>query len=128
VKQQNIDLSGGFHMSDFRVTESEKGELIMGGALTIENASEIRSRLIKTLVREHDVVICIAPDASADISFLQILCSAHYTASKLGRSFLLSHGSGDAFLSTVENAGYSRSRGCARDTDKTCLWVRGEHD
>jgi hypothetical protein len=116
-------------MSDFRVTESEKGgELFFGGALTIENASEIRSRLIKTLIREDEVVVSIDPDASVDVSFLQLLCSAHVTASKLGKSLALGRSDAGNFLIAVENAGYIRKKGCARDANKTCIWVRGEHD
>jgi hypothetical protein len=116
-------------MGEFRVTESGKGgELIFGGSLTIQNASEIRTRLIGTMIREEEIVVCIDPDASVDVSFLQLLCSAHFTASKLGKSFSLGNAAAGNFLGTAENAGYVRSRGCARGTDETCLWVRGEHD
>ena len=116
-------------MGNFRVTESDKGgELLVGGSLTIENASEMRSRLIRTLIREDEVVVAIDPDASVDVSFLQLLCSAHVTASKLGKSFSLRPSVGSKFLIAVENAGYIRKKGCARDTNETCLWMRGKHD
>jgi anti-anti-sigma regulatory factor len=116
-------------MSDFRVTESQKaGEVVLGGSLTIENASAIRTKLIATLLREDNIVLCIEADASVDVSFLQILCSAHRTAPKLGKSFTVRYLDPEKFLLTVENAGYTRKRGCARDRGGNCLWVGGGHD
>ena len=116
-------------MSDFRITESDDGgELVLGGSLTIENASALRAKLIEALMREDALAVCIDSDAAVDVSSLQLLCSAHRTASKLGKSFTLRHLAKDNFHITVENAGYSRKRGCGRDKDGTCLWVGGAHD
>ena len=116
-------------MSDFNVSESgEKGELVMGGSLTIENASVIRKKLIGLLLKEDEVFVCINADALVDISFLQLLCSAHRTASKLGKSFALRNKASGNFLSAAAKAGYTRIRGCARDRNGTCLWVGGVHE
>ena len=115
-------------MADFTVNKSEKGEMIMGGSLTIENASEIRRILIKTLIKEDQLEVCIGPDASMDVSFLQLLCSAHFTASKISKTFSLRPLSVGNFFRAVENAGYARSRGCSRGSDGGCLWIRGEYE
>jgi len=113
-------------MSDFRVTESDGGrELVMGGSLTIENASSLRLKLLEALMREDDLSVCIDTDAVLDVSFLQILCSAHRTATKLDKTFLLRDLAEDNFASVVKSAGYSRKRGCARDKYDTCLWLGG---
>lgn len=115
-------------MSDFRVTESGQGkELILGGALTIENASAIRKMLMKMLLKEDEVVVCVDPDVSVDLSFLQLLCSAHRTASNLGKSFLLRSPDSGNFTAAVENAGYVRIKGCSHDKYGTCLWSGGRH-
>jgi anti-anti-sigma regulatory factor len=113
-------------MSDFRVTESDKGGgLILAGSLTVENASEIRKKLIGALVGQDEIVVCIEADASVDVTFLQILCSAHRTASKLGKSFTLRYPAPGNFLAAIGNAGFSRKSGCARERDTTCLWAGG---
>ncbi len=115
-------------MSDFRVLgPDQKGELTLAGSLTIENASAIRKKLITALMREDAVKVCIDADAAVDISFLQLLCSAHRTASKLGKSFTLGHAASGNLLAAVEGAGYFRKRGCARDREGTCLWMGGRH-
>jgi len=116
-------------MSDFRAGEpARKTELVLGGALTIENASVIREKLIAALSSENGIVVSIDPDVPVDLSFLQLLCSAHRTASKLGKSFTLRHQDSGNFPAAVENSGYSRKRGCVHDRYGTCLWAGGRHD
>lgn len=108
-------------------TTGEKGELIMSGALTIVNASGIKAKLIEILKNTERIVMYINKESDIDLSFLQLLCSAHRTASKLGKSFLIRPSDEGKFLIAVENAGYARRRGCARDRQDTCLWVGGNH-
>ena len=116
-------------MSDFRVLGPEQGgELSLAGSLTIENASELRKKLIAALIKEDALKVCMDADAEVDISFLQLLCSAHRTASKLGKSFTLGCTASGNFLNAVEGAGYFRKRGCAREREETCLWIGGGHD
>ena len=115
-------------MSDLRVTESGQGrELILGGALTIENAAAIRKWLMKMLIREDEIVVCVDADVSVDLSFLQLLCSAHRTASNLGKAFLLRAPNSGNFPAAVENSGYGRIKGCAHDKYGTCLWSGGRN-
>ena len=79
-------------MSDFRAGESgRKIELVLDGPLTIEKASAIRTKLISTLSRGNEIVISIDADVPVDLSFLQLLCAAHRSASKLGKAFALRH-------------------------------------
>jgi len=116
-------------MSDFRVIGPDKeGELTLAGSLTIENASVIRKKLITALMKEDALKVSIDADAAVDVSFLQLLCSAHRTASKLGKSFTLGPAASGNFLAAVESAGYFRKKGCARDREETCLWMGGRHD
>lgn len=108
-------------MSDFRVSE-------LDGPLTIENASAIRKKLISTLIREDEIAVCIDADVPVDLSFLQLLCSAHRSASSLGKAFTLRHTTSGNFSAAVENSGYRRKKGCVHDSCGTCLWVGGKHD
>ena len=100
----------------------------MAGSLTIENAAVIRKKLIAALIKEDALKVCIDADAAVDISFLQLLCSAHRTASKLGKSFTLGCAASGNFLKAGAGAGYFRKRGCAREREETCLWTGGGHD
>ena len=108
-------------MSDFRVSELDR-------PLTIENASAIRKKLISTLIREDEIVVCIDVDVPVDLSFLQLLCAAHRSASKLGKSFTVRHKDPGNFTAAVEDSGYTRKKGCVHDRYGTCLWAGGSHD
>ena len=108
-------------MSDFKVSE-------LDGPLTIGNAAAIRKKLISTLIREDEIVVCIDADVPVDLSFLQVLCSAHRTASNLGKAFRLRYKNSGNFPAAVENAAYNRKKGCAHDKYGTCLWAGGRHD
>ena len=108
-------------MSDFRASE-------LDGPLTIENASAIREKLISALIREDEIAVCIDVDVPVDLSFLQLLCSAHRSASRLGKAFTIRSKTPGNFSAAVENAGYTRKKGCVHDSCGTCLWVGGGHD
>jgi hypothetical protein len=109
-------------MSDFRASE-----LVLEGPLTIGNASVIRKNLISTLIREDEIVVSIDAEAPVDLSFLQLLCSAHRSASSLGKTFTLRNADSGNFTAAVENSGFTRKKGCIHDKSGTCLWVGGRH-
>jgi len=112
-------------MSGFTASQpGGAGVLVMGGSLTIENAGEIRRRLLNAFERSDRVVVSIAEDTQMDISFLQVLCAAHHTAAKTNKTFELDHAL-KVFSCAVEDAGYLRLRGCIHDRDGTCLWAAG---
>ena len=116
-------------MSDFRAGEpGRETELVLDGPLTIENASVIRKKLIAALTGKDEIVVSIDADAPVDLSFLQLLCSAHRSASKLGKSFTLRNQDSGNFPAAVENSGYARKKGCVHDKYGTCLWAGGRHD
>lgn len=101
----------------------DKGVLKFEGELTLTYASEMRAALIKALIDADHVGIDFGSVTEADLSCLQLLCSAHRTSLKLNKHLIFVGSLPRQLIETVNAAGYSRSSGCTRDHEHSCLWV-----
>jgi anti-anti-sigma regulatory factor len=109
----------------FRDQKSGKqGSITLDGNLTVNRAEELRMLLIKVLVGADRVHVDFGSVTDVDLSCLQLLCSAHRSASRMKRRLSLSGDWPEPFRQAVEDAGYMRLAGCHLDTDHSCLWIR----
>jgi anti-anti-sigma regulatory factor len=109
----------------FRDQQSGKQGIIkLDGNLTVNHAEELRMLLIKALVDAGHVRVDFGSVTDVDLSCLQLLCSAHRSASRMKRRLSLSGGWPEPFRQAVEDAGYMRLTGCRLDNDHSCLWTR----
>jgi ABC-type transporter Mla MlaB component len=113
-------------MEELKVAAPEPGALAMSGALTVVNAVEILKRVRDALAQTDDLLVTVDEDSEVDVSFLQILCSAHRTAAAQNKCFKLNIKKTRAFEGAARAAGYIRRKGCSRDRDGSCLWAGGE--
>jgi ABC-type transporter Mla MlaB component len=110
----------------FRDQQSGKqGNIILDGNLTVGQAEGLRILLIKALIDAEQVRVDFGTVTDVDLSCIQLLCSAHRSATRMKRSVSLSGDWPEPFKKIVEEAGYSRLSGCRLDADNSCLWVRG---
>lgn len=92
----------------FRSSASgESGRLALGGSLTIDNAVRIREELIRAFRESDRVVLEVMEDVVADVSFMQILCSAERTAFIEKKRFEVDWSAGPGVRQSIENAGYN---------------------
>ncbi|MDF1553625.1 MAG: STAS domain-containing protein [Deferrisomatales bacterium] len=89
---------------------------------TVWQAPEIRAALLDRLAAQGALELDLGAVTEVDLLGLQLLCSAHRTASARGQEFRVSRWSA-AFEPVIESAGLPRHQGC-RDG---CLWIRGSH-
>jgi anti-anti-sigma regulatory factor len=109
----------------FHDQESGKqGNIKLDGNLTVGQADELRGLLIKALIDAEQVRMDFGTVTDVDLSCIQLLCSAHRSASRMKKSISLSGDWPEVFKKTVEEAGFSRLTGCRLDVDHSCLWVR----
>ena len=92
---------------------------------TIERAHELKGALVAALSGNDQVIIDLEEVTEVDLSFLQLLCSAHRTSLKLNKHFALQDNQPEAFTRAVRDAGYARTLGCHGDPYKSCLWKGG---
>lgn len=106
------------------ITEDKMGVRILRftGDLTVSRADEVKSALLESMKEAEHIEIDLSSVSEADLSCLQLFCSAHRTSKQLGKFFRLSNNAAGAFKEAVKSAGYARSSGCVLDTDKECLW------
>lgn len=99
--------------------------LILKGALTIENVAELKSAVAEALEASTGLALEVADVETADLSCLQLLCSAHRTAVRDGKSLELRN-AGDGFIAVMDAAGYGRNLGCLHPSRSDCLWLEAK--
>lgn len=110
-------------MSFFKGENHDEGKLVLEGELTLRCIRNLRDELSRSLEEVQHLDVEIAGAMETDLSFLQLLCSAHRTAVKRGKTVALIGDIPQAFQQAVDDNGYNRQSGCGLDVDKTCLWA-----
>jgi ABC-type transporter Mla MlaB component len=101
---------------------STDSKLILAGDLTVHRMIEVQRELKKHISRAKILRLDISAAADMDLSFLQLLCSAHRTAVGLGRSLELTGGLPEIFSKTVNDGGFVRHIGCTLNCNGSCIW------
>jgi anti-anti-sigma regulatory factor len=99
--------------------------LRLEGSWTIERAHELKSMLVAALADKDQVIIDVEGLMQADLSCLQLLCSAHRASLKVNKRLVLNDKPAEVFKKLVQEAGYERTLGCHRDPGKSCFWNGG---
>lgn len=110
-------------MTQQGVAEGEITTLLWSGDLTVRRISELKNEVEGALQGAGGVSIKIAPDAVCDLTVLQLLCSAHRTASQQGKMLKIAGTFPESFRKILLLAGFSRHIGCALDVCENCLWM-----
>ena len=91
------------------------------GKLTIARATELAASIGHMLADEDEaVVLDLGSVTAADVSFLQILCAAHRSALRDGKTLSITSPS-EEFLRTVKTMGFERTQACAGFAGEPCL-------
>ena len=107
---------------------TKSGSLVLRDELTIASALVIRDALVKSLAEVSSLTMDVSSASAVDLSFLQLLCSAHRTATREGKSVALAGRSSGALQKVLVETGYRRVEGCILDVNKNCLWVEKYHE
>jgi anti-anti-sigma regulatory factor len=92
----------------------------LDGDLTIANAGTIRERLLEGFSGTGDVRLLFAETAGADLSCIQLLCSAHRTFLAASKRLVSGGPIPDAVKKVLEEAGFYA--GFCGSGDPGCLW------
>jgi hypothetical protein len=104
--------------------ESEKTHVLkLEGCWTIERANELKDILLEAFWSGDHVVLDVAELEDADLSCLQLFCSAHRTFLRLGKRLAFDEKKSENFKRVVCGAGFRRNLGCHKDPRASCLWI-----
>ena len=108
-------------------SRQKNGDILItsGGRLTIEDTSEFAQLIQAGLAEAQAVAIEFDPDLVADITVLQVLCSACKTAASWGKTFLCHGAIPKALVDLVAAAGTERHGRCKQNNDGLCPWFGG---
>jgi anti-anti-sigma regulatory factor len=95
------------------------------GDLTIEHAAELQAFLLESLNQRDRLHLVFENVTEVDISFLQLLCSAHRTAVKTNKTLILDGHRPEPLRLAVVDGGFVRQEGCVLDVRHTCIWKEG---
>jgi ABC-type transporter Mla MlaB component len=99
--------------------------LRLEGALTISRAAELRGILLQSLDRSGTVEIDLDKIEEIDLACLQILCSAHRTAVRDGKSLSIINKNNSVLIRARFKSGFVFQKSCSFNPAHDCLWIGG---
>ncbi len=108
--------------------ESDGVTLVLSEDLTLPYAEELKNIFVGTVGTGKDVRVKFDAVTEIDLSFLQVLCSAHRTAMRSKSRFEVDGPMPEECSRFIAEAGFVRHRGCRLNAEKEgCLWQPGVH-
>lgn len=109
---------------DLEVRRTEDATVVkLNGNWTIERATELRPALLEALGSSGHILIDLEELTDADLSVVQLLCSAHRASVRLGKRLDLSERKAEPLKRIVRDAGLAGAPGCHEEPHKGCLWT-----
>ena len=103
--------------------KEEPRKLIMNGPVTVATVGKAKAALQEALGAASAVTVSLESITSVDVSFLQLLCSAHRTAADADKVLTVTGTDQEPVASLLLQAGFLRHIGCHENTRRSCLWV-----
>lgn len=94
----------------------------LAGELTIRGIAEVHSRLLETLAAEPCLSAKIDPEASVDLTFIQLMESARRAAAEAGGELTLADPAGGGLLETLQRGGF------LADAENRQFWLKTSED
>jgi ABC-type transporter Mla MlaB component len=108
----------------FDVTGGEdRAVLIVSGEVTIQNALDFRDALKEWIERSDTLDLNLEGVADADLTCLQLLCSAHRFVMKMKKNLTVMGELPESIGKAAREAGFVRERGCRGEEGHKCIWM-----
>jgi ABC-type transporter Mla MlaB component len=111
-------------MADIRRRqEGDRMIVTVGGDLTVSSAAALKAELVAALQAASAVEVVVESILGLDVSFPQLLCSAHRTAAARNKTLTVTGLAQERLNTMLLQSGFSRQTGCQENTRACCLWL-----
>lgn len=109
---------------NFAIEESkDKVTLVLAGDLTITQISVAREELQNALNKSQHIELDLEEVKKVDLTFLQLLCSAHRKAVAMGKNLVFTGNIPAIFKKSIEDNCHEQRQDCKLDANENCLWI-----
>lgn len=114
-------------MADIRHAKKKGREVLtVSGALTVKHAKALKAALQKAVRSAPAVEVNVENIGDLDVTFAQLICSAHRMAADLNKQMTITGLEQERFSRMLGRFGFFRHIGCHESTRKSCLWLHGQ--
>ncbi len=114
-------------MADIRHANKNGREVLtVSGSLTVKHAKALNAALLEAVRSAPAVEVDVENIDDVDISFAQLVCSAHRMAADLNKQMTITGLEQERFSRMLGRFGFFRHIGCHESTRKSCLWLHGQ--
>jgi ABC-type transporter Mla MlaB component len=113
-------------MADIRHTKKKNGRevLTVSGALTVKHAKALKAAFLEAVRNATSVEVEVENIDDLDVTFVQLVCSAHRMAADLNKQMTITGLEQERFSQMLGRFGFFRHIGCHESARKSCLWLR----
>jgi len=101
----------------------KKTQSILSGDLTLQTAGAVKDLFAKVIKAKGDATFRFENVGDVDLSFIQIVCSAHRLAHDNGKCINFEGEWPEAFAQLLEESGLNVHVGCSLDGGVECPWI-----
>ena len=114
-------------MADIRRRqEGERTIVTLGGDLTVSSAAALKAELLAAVRSSSAVEVAVEDIGTMDVSFPQLLCSAHRTAAAQNKILTITGLAQERFGTMLLRSGFSRQTVCHENIRTPCLWLQDQ--
>jgi ABC-type transporter Mla MlaB component len=96
--------------------------MTLSGELTVPYARDLHSALHQAVRQTAEIVVVLERVTGVDVTFPQLLCSAHRTAAALRKNLTVIIVSAGPVVQLLQDLGFQRRSGCGGINGPDCLW------
>ena len=105
--------------------EMDSKNISIAGSLTVEHAAQMMETLRNALTMPiPNVRLTLGPVTKIDVTFFQLLCSAHRRATDCGKTFVVENFHQEPITRALRLMGFNRNKGCSCDAAQSCVLAR----